>query len=79
MKPRIHLIGGPGSGKSYVAAALSARFDVPAYELDELFWERSATSYGVRKETAFRDSRTRIRRRSRRAGRLRMSSPRLGF
>jgi len=28
LKPRIHIIGGPGSGKSYIAAKLSERFGV---------------------------------------------------
>jgi adenylate kinase family enzyme len=55
MKPRIHLIGGPGSGKSYAAVALSARFGVPAYDLDDLFWDRSASRYGVRTEPTVRD------------------------
>ena len=53
MKPRIHLIGGPGSGKSYAAARLSALFHVPAYELDDLYWE--GTTYDVRREPAVRD------------------------
>jgi hypothetical protein len=48
MKPRIHIIGGPVSGKSYAALALSARLGVPAYDLDDLFWDRSAPGYGVR-------------------------------
>ena len=51
MKPRIHLIGGPGSGKSYAAGRLSARFGVPAYDLDEIFWERPT----VRAERAVRE------------------------
>jgi len=55
MKPRIHLIGGAGSGKSYAAARLSSQFDVPAFELDELFWDRSAPGYGVRADPAARD------------------------
>lgn len=55
LKPRIHIIGGPGSGKSYAALALSARLGVPAYDLDDLFWDRSAPGYGVRAQTAVRD------------------------
>src|SRR5262245_41509099 len=55
MKPRIHLIGGGGSGKSYTAARLSSQFDVPAYELDDLFWDRSAAGYEVRTDPAVRD------------------------
>jgi adenylate kinase family enzyme len=33
---KIHILGGPGSGKTTLAAALSSRFHVPHYELDQL-------------------------------------------
>ncbi len=56
-RPRIHIIGGPGSGKSFVAAELSHRLGVPAYDLDDLFWDRSASRYGVRSDAAERDRR----------------------
>ena len=56
-KPRIHIIGGPGSGKSFVAAELSRRLAVPAYDLDDLFWDRGAFRYGVRADAAERDRR----------------------
>ena len=56
-RPRIHIIGGPGSGKSFVAGELSRRLGVPAYDLDDLFWDRSALRYGVRTEVAERDRR----------------------
>src|SRR5215831_518656 len=39
---RIHIIGGPGSGKSYAALQLSRLLGIPAYDLDELFWDRAA-------------------------------------
>ena len=55
MKPRIHLIGGPGSGKSYAAGRLSSQFDVPAYDLDDLFWDNTTSGYDVRREPAARD------------------------
>ena len=55
MKPRIHLIGGPGSGKSYAAARLSSKFGVPAYELDDLFWDNTTSRHDVRREPAARD------------------------
>jgi adenylate kinase family enzyme len=45
---RIHIIGGPGSGKSYAASHLSYRLKIPAYDLDDLFWDRAAQRYGVR-------------------------------
>ena len=57
MLQRIHIIGGPGSGKSYIAHQLSQRFGIPAYDLDELFWDRAAPRYGVRAETVERDAR----------------------
>lgn len=57
MPQRIHIIGGPGSGKSDIAGQLSQRFGIPAYDLDELFWDRAAPCYGVRAETGERDVR----------------------
>jgi adenylate kinase family enzyme len=55
LKPRIHIIGGSGSGKSYIAARLAERFGVPVYELDELFWDRATGRYGIRADSAKRD------------------------
>jgi adenylate kinase family enzyme len=55
MNPRIHIIGGPGSGKSYIAAKLAERFDVPACDLDNLFWDSKAFRYGVRADSSERD------------------------
>ena len=55
MKPRIHIIGGSGSGKSYIAAKLAQRFAVPAYDLDELFWDHAAGRYGIRADPTTRD------------------------
>jgi adenylate kinase family enzyme len=57
MPQRIHIIGGPGSGKSYIARRLSQRFGIPAYDLDELFWDRTAPRYGVRAAIHERDAR----------------------
>ncbi len=33
---KIHILGGPGSGKTTLAVALSSRFQIPHYELDQL-------------------------------------------
>jgi hypothetical protein len=57
MLQRIHIIGGPGSGKSYAARQLSRLLGIPAYDLDELFWDRAAPRYGVRATVAERDTR----------------------
>ena len=53
---RIHIIGGPGSGKTYAAQVLSRQFGIPAYDLDDLFWNRSAAPYGVRASETARDT-----------------------
>lgn len=53
---RIHIIGGPGSGKSYAARYLSLRLGIPAYHLDVLFWDSAAQSYGVRASDEDRDA-----------------------
>jgi adenylate kinase family enzyme len=57
LKPRIHILGGPGSGKTYIAAKLSKQFQVPAYDLDDFFWDRAALTYGTRADTVERDRR----------------------
>ena len=36
---RIHIIGGPGSGKTTLARRFSTRLDLPFYELDIIGWE----------------------------------------
>ena len=52
---RIHVLGGPGSGKSYVAAKIAATFGIATYDLDELFWDPAAPTYGVRADKEQRD------------------------
>lgn len=54
-KPRIHIIGGPGSGKSYAAANLSKRLAVTACDLDDLYWDGTAARYGVYADAVERD------------------------
>jgi adenylate kinase family enzyme len=57
MLQRINIIGGPGSGKSYAARHLSTRLGMPAYDLDDLFWDRATQNYGVRASEIERDAR----------------------
>jgi len=43
---KIHIIGGPGSGKNYIANKISKMLKVPIYELDNLFWDHDSEYFG---------------------------------
>jgi adenylate kinase family enzyme len=43
---KIHIIGGPGSGKSYIAAKLSKMLGLPRHELDNFFWDHESDFFG---------------------------------
>jgi adenylate kinase family enzyme len=47
---RIHIIGGPGSGKSVAARRLALAYGIPVTDLDRLFWDPAAPGYGVRSD-----------------------------
>jgi adenylate kinase family enzyme len=53
---RVHIIGGPGSGKSSVAVRLSEVSGIPVTNLDEMFWDRRRPTYGVRATSNSRDA-----------------------
>lgn len=42
MIKKIHIIGGAGSGKSYIANKLSNYLNIPLYELDNFFWNKES-------------------------------------
>lgn len=52
---RIHIVGGPGSGKSVTAARLSESCGIPCTDLDQLFWQQAAGRYGVKTPSGERD------------------------
>src|SRR5919204_6820836 len=52
---KLHILGGPGSGKSFTAAKLAARYSLPVCDLDDLFWDRRADHDGVKARAATRD------------------------
>jgi adenylate kinase family enzyme len=41
MISRIHIIGPAGSGKTYAANRLARLLDIPAHDLDDLFWDKA--------------------------------------
>ncbi|NKE06618.1 DNA topology modulation protein FlaR [Mesobacillus selenatarsenatis] len=43
---KIHIIGGPGSGKSYIAAKLSKMLGLSTHELDNFFWDHESEYFG---------------------------------
>lgn len=45
---KIHIIGGSGTGKTYLANLLSTKYNIPHYDLDNLFWDNSANQYGMK-------------------------------
>jgi len=53
---RIHIAGGPGSGKSVAAALISKSYGVPVTHLDDLFWDNAKGRYGIRASRERRDS-----------------------
>lgn len=45
---KIHIIGCSGSGKTYLAKALSDKYNMPHFDLDDIQWDNSADGYGVK-------------------------------
>ncbi len=52
---KIHIIGGPGSGKSFLAEKLSDQYGIPHYDLDELQWDNKTGDYGTKRDPQKRD------------------------
>lgn len=52
---KIHIIGGSGSGKSYIAELLSQHLHIPHYDLDDIYWDNTADLYGVKASAETRD------------------------
>lgn len=45
---KIHIIGCSGSGKTYLAKALSEKYNIPHYDLDDIQWDNHSGSYGTK-------------------------------
>ncbi|WP_249978554.1 hypothetical protein [Vreelandella olivaria] len=53
---KIHIIGGPGSGKTYIARHLAERYDIPILDLDDIFWDHEIKDYASRADPIQRDA-----------------------
>ena len=53
---KIHIIGGPGSGKTFLAEKLSSELGIPHYDLDALQWDTAAERYGTKRDMQERDA-----------------------
>lgn len=51
---KIHIIGGPASGKTTLAKQLSKELHIPHYDLDDLQWDNGA-GYGTKRDPNERD------------------------
>ena len=43
---KIHIIGCSGSGKTYLANALSKKYNISHFDLDDIQWDNNAKGYG---------------------------------
>ena len=43
---KIHIIGCSGSGKTYLANALSKKYNIPHFDLDDIQWDNESNKYG---------------------------------
>ena len=52
---KIHIIGGPGSGKTFLADRWSKEYGITHYDLDDLQWDNTANAYGIKRNPEERD------------------------
>ena len=53
---KIHIIGCSGMGKTYLAKKLSNKYNIPHYDLDNIYWDNSSEKYGLKTEFEKRDN-----------------------
>ena len=46
---KIHIIGCSGSGKTYLANALSKKYNIAHFDLDDIQWDNNAKEYGKKR------------------------------
>jgi len=55
MIKRVHILGDPGSGKTWLARHLAELLSAPICDLDDLFWDHEIGRYGTRATPETRD------------------------
>ena len=53
---KIHITGGPGSGKTFLAGQLSEQYGIPRYDLDDIMWDNASDAYGTKRDARERDA-----------------------
>ena len=46
---KIHIIGCSGSGKTYLANALSKKYNISHFDLDDIQWDNNSKGYGTKR------------------------------
>jgi len=52
---KIHIIGCSGIGKTYFAKKLSNKYNIPHYDLDNIYWDNSSEKYQIKTEVEKRE------------------------
>jgi len=52
---KIHIVGGAGSGKTYLSEILSSKLNISCYDLDDIFWDNSTDYYNKKADKNVRD------------------------
>ena len=52
---KIHIIGCSGTGKTYLAKKLSNKYNIPHYDLDNIYWDNSSEKYQIKTEVEKRE------------------------
>ena len=53
---KIHIIGCSGSGKTYLANALSKKYNIPHFDLDDIQWDNNVKGYGTKRSPEERNA-----------------------
>ena len=52
---KIHIIGCSSTGKTYLAKKLSNKYNIPHFDLDNIYWDNSSQKYGIKTKVEKRD------------------------